>query len=164
MFGLSVNLILTLGSLGFTCYSLQRLDSRLTTLERNSLSRYPISNPFSVAPVSSYSRPSGSLEKETGRVQRAVERTSMCRKCSSVCVNLNSQRRVSFTLLSFPFLQMPLDPFINLLNDLTNFVTGFKGKNTSKESLHCKNLLTRRVIQNFSNWQIRQKHVIDDSF
>ena len=36
MFGLSVNLILTLGSLGFTCYSLHRLDSRLTTLERNS--------------------------------------------------------------------------------------------------------------------------------
>ena len=164
MFGLSVNLILTLGSLGFTCYSLQRLDLRLTTLERNSLLRYPISNPFSVAPVSAYSRPSGSLEKETGRVQRAVKRTSMCRKCSSVCVNLNSQRRVSFTLLSFPFLQMPLDPFINLLNDLPNFVTGFKRKNTAKESLHCKNLLTRRVIQNFSNWQIRQKHVIDDSF
>ena len=154
MFGLSVNLILTLGSLGFTCYSLHRLDSRLTTLERNSLlknSPYQISDPFSVAPTSAHFRPSGSLEKETGRVQRAVERTSMCRKCSSVCVNLNSQRRVSFTLLSFPFLQMPLDPFINLLNDLTNFVTGFKGKNTSKESLHCKNLLTRRVIQNFSN-------------
>ena len=49
MFGLSVNLILTLGSLGFTCYSLHRLDSRLTTLERNSLlksSPYPISNLF----------------------------------------------------------------------------------------------------------------------
>ena len=37
MFGLSFNLILTLGSLGFSCYSLHRLDSRLTTLEQNSL-------------------------------------------------------------------------------------------------------------------------------
>ena len=131
MFGLSVNLILTLGSLGFTCYSLHRLDSRLTTLERNSLlknSPYQISNPFSVAPTSAHFRPSGSLEEETSRVQRAVERTSMCRKCSSVCVNWNSQRRVSFTLLSFLFLQMPLNPFINLLNDLPNFGTGFKRK------------------------------------
>ena len=143
MFGLSVNLILTLGSLGFTCYSLHRLDSRLTTLERNSLlksSPYPISNPFSVAPTSAHSLPSGSLEKETARVQRAVERRSMC------SVNLNGQRGVSFTFLSFPFLQMPLDPFINLLNDLPNFVTGFKRKNTFKESLHCKNILNRRVI------------------
>ena len=132
MFGLSVNLILTLGSLGFTCYSLHRLDSRLTTLERNSLlksSPYPISNPFSVAPTSAHSRPSGSLEKETARVQRAVERTSMCSKCRSVCVNLNGQRGVSFTFLSFSFLQMPLNPFNNLLNDLPNFVTGFKRKN-----------------------------------
>lgn len=131
MFGLSVNLILTLGSLGFTCYSLHRLDSRLTTLERNSLlknSPYQISDPFSVAPTSAHFRPSGSLEKETGRVQRAAERSSMCRKCSSVCVNLNGQRRVSFTSLSFFFLQMPLDPFIDLLSDLPNLVTGFDRK------------------------------------
>ena len=114
MFGLSVNLILTLGSLGFTCYSLHRLDSRLTTLERNSLlknSPYQISDPFSVAPTSAHFRPSGSLEKETGRVQRAVERPSMCRKCSSVCVNLRSQRRVRFTLLSFLFLTNALGTF-----------------------------------------------------
>ena len=106
MFGFSVNLIPTLGSLGFTCYSLHRLDSRLTTLERNSLlknSPYQISDPFSVAPTSAHFRPSGSLEKETGRVQRAVERPSMCHKCSSVCANLNGQRGVSFTLLSFLF-------------------------------------------------------------
>ena len=115
MFGLSVNLILTLGSLGFTCYSLHRLDLRLTTLERNSPLK---NNPFSVAPTSAHFRPSGSLEKETGRVQRAVERPSMCHKCSSVCVNLNGQRGVSFTLLSFLFFKCHSDPIINLLNDL----------------------------------------------
>ena len=117
MFGLSFNLILTLGSLGFSCYSLHRLDSRLTTLEQNSLlknSPYHISNPFSGAPGSAHFRPSGSLEKETGRVQRAAERPSMCGKCSSVCENLNSQRSVSFTLLSFLFSQILLNPFINL--------------------------------------------------
>ena len=37
LFGLSLNLILTLGSLGFTCYSLHRLDSRLTPVERDLL-------------------------------------------------------------------------------------------------------------------------------
>ena len=119
MFGLSVNLILTLGSLGFTCYSLHRLDSRLTTLERNSLlknSPYQISDPFSVAPTSAHFRPSGSLEKETGRVQRAVERPSMCRKCSSVCVNLRSQRRVSFTLLTSSFKILFLYQFIHLFS------------------------------------------------
>ena len=154
MFGLSVNLILTLGSLGFTCYSLHRLDSRLTTLERNSLlknSPYQISDPFSVAPTSAHFRPKGSLEKETGRVQRAVERTSICRKCSSVCVNLRSQRRVRFTLLSFLFffLQVPLEPFINLFKDLPDFKLYLIEKNTSKERFHCKNRLTRRIIQNF---------------
>ena len=94
MFGLSVNLILTLGSLGFTCYSLHRLDSRLTALELLKDTPYQISDPFSAPPTSAHFRPSGSLEKETGRVQRAVERTSICRKCGSVCVNLRNQRRV----------------------------------------------------------------------
>ena len=74
MFGLSVNLILTLGSLGFTCYSLHRLDSRLTALELLKDTPYQISDPFSAPPTSAHFRPSGSLEKETGRVQRAVER------------------------------------------------------------------------------------------
>ena len=131
MFGLSFNLILTLGSLGFSCYSLHRLDSRLTTLEQNSLlknSPYHISNPFSGAPGSAHFRPSGSLEKETGRVQRAAERPSICSKCSSVCENLNSQRSVSFTLLCFLFSQILLNPFINLLDDLPNSVTGFRRK------------------------------------
>ena len=143
MFGFSVNLIPTLGSLGFTCYSLHRLDSRLTTLERNSLlknSPYQISDPFSVAPTSAHFRPSGSLEKETGRVQRAVERPSMCHKCSSVCANLNGQRGVSFTLLSFLFFQMPIDPFINLLNDLPNLMTGIDTKKPLKRAFTGKKI------------------------
>ena len=37
LFGLSFNLTLTLGSLGFTCYSLHRLDLRLTAVERDLL-------------------------------------------------------------------------------------------------------------------------------
>ena len=119
MFGLSFNLILTLGSLGFSCYSLHRLLKN---------SPYHISNTFSGAPGSAHFRPSGSLEKETGRVQRAAERPSMCGKCSSVCVNLNSQRSVSFTLLSFLFSQILLNPFINLLNDRPNSVTEFRRK------------------------------------
>ena len=142
MFGLSVNLILTLGSLGFTCYSLHRLDSRLTTLERNSPlknSPYQISDPFSVAPTSAHFRPSGPLEKETGRVQRAVERPSMCHKCSSVCVNLNGQRGVSFTLLSFLFFKCHSDPIINLLNDLPNLMTGFNRKKPQKRAFTGKN-------------------------
>ena len=39
LFGLSFNLILTLSSLGFTCYSLNRFDSRLTSVELTIIGR-----------------------------------------------------------------------------------------------------------------------------
>ena len=97
LFGLSVNLILTLGSLGFTCYSLHRFDSRLTTVEQDLLAvNHPdqLANRVIVKPTTTYSPPSGSRRKE-GVAKRAVDRPSMCRKCSSTCLNANRPRNVS---------------------------------------------------------------------
>ncbi|XP_022792169.1 uncharacterized protein LOC111331337 isoform X1 [Stylophora pistillata] len=99
VFGLLFNLFLTLGTLGFTCYSLHRsskLDSRLTTLEQNSLLTnrpYQLSNPVSDSPTSALFRRSGSLKKETGGIKRSAKRSSMCHKCKTVCVNSNGHRR-----------------------------------------------------------------------
>ncbi|KAL9961676.1 hypothetical protein ACROYT_G030669 [Oculina patagonica] len=93
LFGLSFNLILTLSSLGFTCYSLHRLDSRLTSVQRDLLvvNSYPYGNDNReiVPPTSASSR--GSQMKKTV-VKRAADSQSMCRKCSSVCLNWNGHR------------------------------------------------------------------------
>ena len=97
LFGLSVNLILTLGSLGFTCYSLHRFDSRLTTVEQDLLVVNPpvqLANRVIVKPTSTHSPPSGSRRKEA-IAKRAVDRPSMCHKCSSSCLNANHPRNVS---------------------------------------------------------------------
>ena len=124
MFGLSFNLILTLGSLGFTCYSLHRsskLDLRLTSLEQNLLLTnplYQLSNSVIVEPTSAHTHPSGSLKKETARVRRAAERPTVCRKCKTVCVRSNGQRRASFLVLYVS--QMPLDPLSNIVNSSPN--------------------------------------------
>ncbi|KAL9961652.1 hypothetical protein ACROYT_G030640 [Oculina patagonica] len=95
LFGLSFNLILTLASLGFTCYSLHRLDSRLTAVERDLLvvNSYPygLANHEIVAPTTTHSPQSGSQRKEAV-VKRAAYSQSMCRKCSSVCLNWNGHR------------------------------------------------------------------------
>ena len=102
MFGLSFNLILTLGSIAFTCYSLHRLDSRLTAVEHNLLLTnppYQLANRVIVEPTSRHLHPSGSQLKETFRVKKAADRPSMCRKCNSVCLNSNGHRSVSFFLL-----------------------------------------------------------------
>ena len=100
LFGLSFNLILTLGSLGFTCYSLQRLDSRLTAVERDFLvvnHAYRLSN--IVKPTSPHSPQSESQRKEAV-VKRAADRPSICRKCSSVCLqSSNGHRNVSCSQL-----------------------------------------------------------------
>ena len=101
IFGLSFNLILTLGSLGFTCYSLHRLDSRLTAVEQNLLLTnppYQLANRVIFTPTSTLPRRSGSRKKENV-VKRAADKSSMCRKCSSVCVNSNGQRNVSLCVL-----------------------------------------------------------------
>ena len=98
LFGLSFNLILTLGSLGFTCYSLHRFDSRLTTVEQDLLVsvNHPdqLANRVIVKPTLTHSPPSGSRRKEAV-AKRAVDRPSMCRKCSSSCLNANRPRNVS---------------------------------------------------------------------
>ena len=93
MFGLSFNLILTLCSVGFTCYSLHRLDSRVTAVERNP--PYQFTDGVIVEPTFRHQRSGGSQMKETFRVKRSADRPSMCRKCSSVCLNSNGHRSVS---------------------------------------------------------------------
>lgn len=117
MFFFSFHLMLTLGSLGFTCYSLHRssrLDSRLTTLEHNLMLTnlpYRLSSPVIVKPTSTQTHPSGSPRKETGRIRRAAERPSKCRKCKTVCENSNGQRRVSVF-----FFVLPMDPRSDIVN------------------------------------------------
>ena len=99
MFGVSFNLILTLGSLGFTCYSLNRLDSRLTAVERYLLLTtppYQLDSRRTVEPPFTHPNPSGSqMKRETVRVKRAANRPSMCRKCSSACLKSNDHPTVS---------------------------------------------------------------------
>ena len=100
LFGLSFNLILTLGSLGFTCYSLHRLDSRLTAVERDLLvvNSYPydLANQDILKPTSA--RSLGSQMMKTV-IKRAADSPSICRKCSSVCLNWNAHRNVSCGVL-----------------------------------------------------------------
>ena len=100
LFGLSFNLMLTLASLGFTCYSLNRFDSRLTAVEQdllatNSPSR--LADGVIVEPTSTHSPLSGP-QKKNSVVKRAVDNPSMCRKCSSACLNLNVHRSVGCSL------------------------------------------------------------------
>ena len=76
MFGLSFNLILTLGSLGFTCYSLHLLYSRVTTVEQNVLLRNPSDQILSraiVEPTSSETHPCSSRIKKTFCDKRAAD-------------------------------------------------------------------------------------------
>ena len=97
LFGLSFNLILTLCSLGFTCYSLHRFGSRLTTVEQDLLVvNHPdqIVNRVIFKATSTHSPPSGSRRKEAV-AKRAVDRPSICGKCSSSCLNANRPRNVS---------------------------------------------------------------------
>ena len=95
LFGLSFNLVLTLGSLGFTCYSLHRFDSRLATVEQDLLVvNQHFANPVIDKPASTHSPQSGSRRKKAA-AKRAVERPSTCRKCSSLCFNANNLRNVS---------------------------------------------------------------------
>ena len=114
IFGLSFNLILTLCSISFTCYSLHRLDSRLTAVEHDLLltnPTYQLDSRRTLEPPFTHPNPSGSQMKETVRVKRAADRPSMCRKCSSGCLKSNDHPNVSyFTCLYLFVLQMPLDP------------------------------------------------------
>ena len=111
LFGLSFNLILTLSSLGFTCYSLHRLDSRLTAVEQDLLvvnHPYGLANHEIVKPTSARSR--GSQMMKTV-VKRAADSPSMCHKCNSVCLNWNAHQNVSYLLCVVTF----VIPIHNLL-------------------------------------------------
>ena len=104
LFGLSFNLILTLTSFGFTCYSLNRFDSRLKTVELDLLatnSPYRHSDGVIAEPTSTHS-PLTEPQKKNNVAKRAVDNPSLCRKCSA-CLNLNVHRRVSFSLF-IPFI------------------------------------------------------------
>lgn len=72
LFGFSFNLIITLGSLGFTCYSLQRLDSRLIAVEQNLRMPNPSSelgNRVNSLPTITHPRPRGAQMEEIVRVR-----------------------------------------------------------------------------------------------
>ena len=100
LFGLSFNLILTLASLGFTCYSLNRFDSRLTAVEQDFLatnSPYGLADGVIITPTFTHSTLSGP-QKKNKVVKRAVDSLAMCRKCSSACLNLNMHQSVSCSL------------------------------------------------------------------
>ena len=104
LFGLSFNLILTLSSIGFTCYSLNRFDSRLTSVEQDLLatkSPYRVTDGVIVKPTSVHSTQSGP-QKKNHVAKRAVNDPSMCLKCSSTCLNLNLHRSVSCSLFIGP--------------------------------------------------------------
>ena len=105
LFGLSFNLILTLASLGFTCYSLNRFDSRLTAVEQDLLatsSPYQLADGVIVKPTSTHSTQTGP-QKKNNVAKRAVDDPSMCRKCRSACLNLNVLGSVSCMLLVHVF-------------------------------------------------------------
>ena len=90
LFGLSFNLILTVASLGFTCYSLHRLESRVTTVEQDL--PYRLDNHEIFKPSSTHSPPNE--DKRRNLVKRAVDGSSKCRECNSVCLNSNGSRKV----------------------------------------------------------------------
>ena len=101
LFGLSFNLFLALSSLGFTCYSLNRFDSRLTAVEQDLLatnSPYRLDDGVIVEPTATHS----ALSKNNV-AKRAVDNPSMCRKCRSACSNSNVLRSVSCMFLIHVF-------------------------------------------------------------
>lgn len=101
--GLFVNLVLTLGSIAFTYYSLHRFDSRLTAVEQNlQLTSSPdqLADRVIAQPTFKQSSPSGPQMKEDDRVKRAANRQFMCHKCSSACLKSIGHRNVSFFFAS----------------------------------------------------------------
>lgn len=98
--GLFVNLVLTLGSIAFTYYSLHRFDSRLTAVEKNlQLTSSPdqLADRVIAQPTFKQSSPSGQQMKEDDRVKRAANRQFMCHKCSSACLKSIGHRNNSTT-------------------------------------------------------------------
>lgn len=98
--GLSVNFILTLGSIAFTCYSLHRFDSRLTAIEQSLLLTsfpYQLADQVTAQPTFEQSHPNGPQIKEDARIKRAANSQSMCHKCSNACSKSIGHRNNSTT-------------------------------------------------------------------
>ena len=93
----SLNAILTLSTLGFTCYSLQRLESRVSRIERVVLeedhhNRRPMTF-YNPTRTSTSHGARDKAEKKAALVKRAAK--SPCEKCSTTCSKWNSNLYVS---------------------------------------------------------------------
>lgn len=98
LYGFSFHLILTLGSLGFTCYSLNRLDSRLTAIEQNLMLKstpYQHANGATIK-ITSENAPGSGWKTTDQIVKRDISSPSICSKCRTVCSNSNTQQNVSY--------------------------------------------------------------------
>ncbi|XP_022799707.1 sushi, von Willebrand factor type A, EGF and pentraxin domain-containing protein 1-like [Stylophora pistillata] len=94
--GFSFHLILTLGFLGFTCYSLHRLDTRLAAVEQNCQLTSPPNQVLDneiVKPISTHSE-----ETKKQIFKRDVSSSSICDKCKSFCFNSKGHRRNNVTV------------------------------------------------------------------
>lgn len=98
----SLNFILTLSTLGYTCYSLQRFESRLTRVEHSRPWR-DYNSDFRTTLSSTRKTPydGKSAEKRGVRSLRAVR--SLCEKCSSACTNWKNHRNVSNLIFKAQF-------------------------------------------------------------
>lgn len=115
LFGVSFNLILTLGSLGFTCYSLHRLDSRVRAVEQDlPVLNHPhrLDNHGIIKPTSTHS-PLSESEMKGNPIKRAVDGPSMCLKCNRVCLNSNGHRKVRRFLVRVT--SISVSPFLKFL-------------------------------------------------
>ena len=106
LFGLSFNLILALGLLGFTCYSLRRLESRVIAVEQDLLvlnHPHRRDNHGIIKPTSTRFPLSDSEMKVNRRnlVKRAIDGSSKCRECNSICLNSTGSRKVRGIAYSF---------------------------------------------------------------
>ena len=111
LFGLSFNLILTLGSLGFTCYSLRRLESRVIAVEQNLLvlnHPHQLDNHEIIKPTSTH-LPRSDSEMKVNRknlVKRAIDGSSKCRECNTICLNSTGSRKVRGIMVLIHSLQI----------------------------------------------------------
>ena len=131
LFGLSFNLILTLGSLSLTCYSLHRLESHVTAVEQDLLvlnHPYRLDNHEIIKPSSTHSPLSDSEGMKENLVKRAVDGSSLCRKCNRVCLNSNGPRKVRRFYVQLPFRvqeKAELVVLIQLLRSIVQYIHFF---------------------------------------
>ena len=106
LFGLSFNLILALGLLGFTCYSLRRLESRVMAVEQDLLvlnHPHRRDNHGIIKPTSTrFPLSDAEMKVDRGNlVKRAIDGSSKCRECNSICLNSTGSRKVRGIVYSF---------------------------------------------------------------